>query len=887
MHNPPQGRWPRLFAPDAQKEIEGELRFHLEERVRDYLARGLDEQSARAAALARLGDLKTVQQECTELLQAEVRATRRRDWFDDLRQDLRFGIRGALRSPSFTLLAVLTLALGIGANAAVFGVVKSVLLDSLPFADAGQLVRIYGRTLDGTLERSPISAGAFRDLSARQRSFTRVASFFHDTYDVTHPTEQGASVLEAALVGPGFFETLGVAPLKGRLLTEADATSDAFVALISYATWQREFAGDQAVIGKGLRVDSDTYEVVGVLPRSFVGPMGEADVFLALNLAASLRDPVRARKSHWLSMVGRMKPVVTVEEAQRDLAAISNDLASEHPDSDAGISVSTVTLRDAMVGDTRTPLLVLMASAAFVLVITCANLAGALLSRALSRRKEFAVRAALGASHGRLLRQMLTETAVLGIAGGFAGLVLAVLSLALLRNLDLAVLPAYAELSLDRGAVLIALSVSLCAGLVFGIVPALSMRRTSGEATLRSQGRGTTESQRSRRMRGALVAVQIAISLSLLAGAGLLVRSLLEITGAPLGFNPRNVLTVTMKGPIPARDAARRQFFADLESRIATLPGVQGVAHTNELPLPALGRNGLTIQGVVWENDAAQPFIAYSTVSDDYFRTLGIPLRQGRTFNASDRPDGTTAIVISEAMARRYWPDGNAIGARIRLGPASAGPWSEVIGIVGDVRNDPARARPEPMAFGSSRQDPMRSTRTYVVRAAGNPVALVRPIERELAALDRNVPVTEARSFSAIIAAGFASRRLAVVLMTAFGALALLLASVGVYALFANLAAAREREFGVRVALGSSTRSLVSLVLRQGGVWMLVGLAGGALGVLVVSRMLRNLLFEVSPLDPLTLAAAALTLLGCGAIALLSPVRRITRTDPLTAMRSE
>ena len=884
MHQPaPHRRWRRLFTPEPRAEIEGELRFHLEERVRDYIARGLDPETARAAALARLGDLKAVEQECAELLRAQSRVNRRRDWFDDLRQDLRFGIRAALRSPSFTILAVLTLALGIGANAAVFGVVKSVLLDSLPYADSDQLVRVYGRMLDGSMERSSVSAGAFSDFSARNHSFVQLAPFYHETYDVTQPTDRGPTVLKGALVGAGFFETLGVRPAPGRVLFEADG----LVALISYSMWQGEFSGDPNVVGKTLRLESGDYEVVGVLPRNFVSPMGEVDVYMPFHMSSALRDPVRARQSHYLGVIGRLKPGVSVSAAQRDLAGISRDLAREHRDSDAGIGVSTMTLRDAMVGDTRTSLLVLMASAGFVLLITCANLAGALLSRALARRKEFAVRVALGAGRGRLLRQLLTESAVLGFAGGLTGLLLAGAGLAVLRGLQLAELPAYADLSLDRGAVLVTLFASLCTGLLFGIVPALSMRRAGAETTLRSQGRGTTEGQRSRTMRGSLVAVQIAVSLSLLAGAGLLVRSLWEITSAPLGFQPDHVLTATIKGPVPARDAARAQFFAELENRIATLPGVLGVAHANELPLPSMNRNGLTIQGVAWESESAQPFIPFSTVSDDYFRTLGIPLRSGRTFNATDRTGGTTAIVISEAMARRYWPKGDAIGAHIRLGPANDAPWSEVIGVVGNVRNDPARATPEPMAYGSSRQDALRSPRTYVIRTAGEPSALLRPIERELRALDRNVPIIEARSFAAILAEGSAGRRLAVLLMAAFGALALLLASVGVYALFTSLAAAREQEFGVRMALGSSARGLVGIVLRQGAVWMAIGLAGGSAGVLVVSRMLRNLLFGVSPLDPLALSSAAALLLLCGLVALLAPVRRIVSTDPLSAMRSD
>ncbi len=878
-------RWRRLFAQEPRAEVEDELRFHVERRVQDYIARGMDEQSARAAALARIGDLKSLQEECTDLLVSERRAGRRRDWLGDLTQDIRFGLRSALRVPSFTVLAILTLALGIGANAAVFGVVKSVLLDSLPYADSGRLVRVYGRLTDGSLDRSSLSAGTFSDFTERQRSFQRLAAFYHSTFDVTYLGESNAAVLTGALVAGGFFETLGVKAVAGRTLTAADADNNAFVLVLSYDAWQRVFGGSPDIVGKSIRIDSDSYEVAGVLPRGFVGPMGKADLFLALGLKSTLQNPVRARKQQWLGVIGRLRPGVDVRSAQQDLAAIAADLAREHPDANAGMTVETYSLRDAMAGDTRTPLLVLMASAGFVLLITCANLAGAMLSRTISRRKEFAVRVALGAGRGRLLRQLLTESSLLALAGGLAGLLLAAAALALLRRFAQTALPPYADLSLDRGAVLVTALVSLITGVVFGIMPALSTRQASAQGTLRDETRGSSESLRSRRLRGTLVAVQIAISLSLLAGAGLLARSLWAMMTAPAGYDADHVLAVTVKGPVGVRDAARRQFFDEVQSRMRALPGVTSVAHVSELPLPSMNRNGLTIQGVSWPNGEGQPFIIFSSVSDEYFSTMRIPLRSGRTFSAVDRMDTPGAIVISEGMAKRYWPNGDALGARIRLGPDSNAEWSQIVGIVGDVRNDPARPQPEPMAYGTIRQDNLRRPGIFVIRSTVDPLDLVRPIERELAAINRNAPMSSARTLQDLLAEEFAGRRLAVLLMSVFGALALVLASVGVYALFSSMAAAREREFSVRVALGSSTRALALLVLRQGGVWMALGFAGGILGVLVVTRMLRNLLYGVSQFDPVALSAAAAVLLGCGIIALLAPVRRVTRVEANSILR--
>jgi predicted permease len=862
----------------AEPELDEEIQFHIDMQTAKNMRQGMSADEARRAALVRFGG--------RERFKEEARDEYRSRPLEDLVQDLRYGVRSALGAPLFSLLAVLTLALGIGANAAVFGVVKSVLLDALPYADADRLVRVYARFEDGSMERSPLSAGAFTDIAKRQRSFSRLAPFMHWTPDLTYADDRGPQLVKGALVGSGFFQTLGTKPLLGRTLADADAVPGApVVALLSYDAWQRMFGGDPRVLGRSGRANGTAFEVVGVLPRGFVGPMGEADLWLPLDLDPSLKDPVRARQSHWLGLVGRLAPGATVEGAQRELDTIAAALAREYPDSDAGRVFTSVSLRDSLVGDTRTPLLVLMASAGLVLLITCANLAGALLSRALSRRKEFAVRLALGAGRGRLVRQLLTESTVLAVAGGAAGILLAALGLAVLRGLALPVLPAYADLTLDRGAVLVTSVLALCTGLAFGVTPALAVSRSNPQNMLRDESRGTSETRRSRRLRGGLVAGQIALSVSLLAGAGLLARSLWAMTTAPLGFDPDGVLTVgvSLTPNVYTTPEAGDRLYQRLEERLRVLSGVTGVASVSQLPAPSMDRNGLTMEGVTWPPEAGMPFIITTSVSDSYFKTLGIPLLRGRTFGPAERADGPQAVVISEGMARRYWPNGRALGARIRLGNESA-PWAEVIGIVGNVRNDPAQPEPEPMAYASLRQDPWGS-RTVLVRTEGDPLSFVRPFQRELAALDPGIPTRDPMTLRAYLSDGLAGRRLPVVLMTAFGALALLLASVGVYAMFANMVAAREWEFGLRVTLGSPRRAIAGLVLWAGAAWMAAGLAGGAVGVVIVARLLRNLLYGVPPFDPIALGLSVLTLLACGTVALLVPVRRATRVDPITAIR--
>jgi predicted permease len=888
MRNPfshPDGRRPFESAPRA--EVGDELQFHLEQRIRDYVARGMDPDTARATAIERFGDVSGVQRECTELLEDDRRAEARRDWLADLKQDLRFGLRSAMHAKLFTLLAIVTLALGIGANAAVFGVVKSVLLDALPYADANQLVRVYGYFRVSEGDRAGLSAGEAKDLIERPRSFSSAAAFEWTPSDRVYTSEGGARIIKINWVQPGLFHTLGVSPILGRVFRDEDAQSDtAFSIVLSHDAWQRLFNGDPHIVGKSIRVSGYSRTVIGVLPRGFIAPAGQADGYYPLGLDLLLRNPVTARGSHWLGFVARRKPGVSLQAAQQEITTLSNDLSREYPRDDASIQLKAISLHQSMAGDTRTPLLVLMASAGLVLLITCANLAGALLSRTISRRKEFAVRVALGAGRERLVRQLFTESVLLAVAGGVSGILLALLGLSVLRHLALPALPPYAKLSLDPGTVAYTMLLALLTGVAFGIVPAFSVGRSSMQGVLRDETRGTSESKRSRRLRGALVAGQIALCLSLLAGAGLLSRSLWRMTSAPLGYNPNGLTTVAVQPPRGKFKSVAEwsAFYQQLEDRLRTLPGVSAIASVSELPAASMNNNGLVIEGAPPPPSDAQPFVTYASVSDDYFRTMEIPLLSGRTFGAEELPDAPSSIVISRAMEKKFWPNGGALGARIRLGPDANAPWCVIVGVVGDVRNDPARLGGEPITYASRRQEPSGVV-SFLIRTRGNPLALGKNIQRVASGIDPDLALHNVTTMRTLLSEGLAGRRLPVVLMTAFGALALLLASVGVYAMFAAMAAAREREFGVRVALGSSRQRIAGLVLRQGATWMAIGLAGGVVGVVLVGSMLRNLLYDVKPFDPFTLAATMLMLLACASIALLGPVRRATRVDPISVMR--
>lgn len=872
---------------DLDEELRAAFDLLVDERIRS----GMHPDAARRAARLELGNL--------ESLKGQVRDARAGAGVNDVLQDVRYSLRLFRRAPGFTAVAVITLALGVGANATIFGVVKSVLLDALPYADEDRLLRVYGRLLDGSLERGPLSAGTINDIAERQRSFESLAAFQTSTSDAVYGGDSFARIAKIAWVAPGFFESLGVPASLGRTFHAADATSGlvplsggqlgpdtARAVVLTHAAWQRLFAEDPGVVGRDLRINGVPRTVIGVLPRHFVGPMGETDFYLAFDLGPVVANPVAVRRSQWLGLFGRLKPGVTHEAAQREIAAIWSDLARAYPADNGSLGVSVMPLRDAMVGDTRRPLLVLMASAAFVLLIACANLAGALMSRSLSRRKEFAVRVALGAGRRRLVRQLLTESMVLAVAGGAAGLLLARVLLFLLGGLALPVLPAYAELSLDSGAVLVTALLALCTGLGFGVAPALAADRFDAQSTLRDETRGATEGRRSRQLRGVLVAGQMALCASLLAGAGLLARSLWEMTTAPLGFDPAGVLTAAVR--LSPRDyptpEARARFLEQFAERLRRLTGVDAVATANSIPTAVSGRMSFTIEGAP-ANDA-QPFVLFASVSDGYFRTLRIPLRQGRTFDAQDRAGAPPTVVISESMARRYWSGGEALGARIRMGPNPNSPLVTVVGIVGDVRNDPARPDAEPMAYRSSRQIPPPAAR-ILLRTQVDPLVLVRTVERELAALDAGLPLDRPMPLGAVLGEALANRRLPVMLMTAFGVMALVLASVGVYAMFASMAAARKGEFGVRIALGSSRRAIAGLVLLQGAGWMAAGLAAGALGIMLVVRLLRDLLYGVPPFDPIALGSAVAILVACATVALLIPVHRATQVDPIAALRAE
>lgn len=880
-----------VFRWSAQDdEMNQEMAFHVEAMTREYVRSGMSESDAARAARKRFGNVRRHKEAGHDVRTAHL---------DQMADDVKSGFRQLVNARGFAFVALVTLALGIGVNAAVFAVVKSVLLDALPYPDADRLVRIYGGAANQAQPQGPLSAGTVSDISERQQSFTSLAAFTQLPIEATYGSDTGPQVTTISWIEPQFFDTLGVPMRLGRTFRPDDAINGLVPlsggqaaqetggpVILSHPAWARLFGTDASVIGREVRINGVTRTIIGVLPDGFIGPMGQVDFFFAFDRGPVVANPVAARRAQWLNVIGRLKPGISQDAAAREIDRIWVDLAREYAADNGTLRTSAMPLRASMVGDTRTPLLVLMASASLVLLITCANLAASMLSRSLSRRKEVAVRTALGAGRARLVRQLLTESTVLAITGGAAGVLLATVALDRVRSLARGVLPVYADPSLDWGAIMVTAVIALGTGLLFGLAPALSTGRADTQDTLRDESRGSSEGPHSRRLRGTLVAAQLALCVSLLVGAGLLTRSLWAMTGTSLGFAPERVLTgvVTLSARDYSDPQLRFRFREQFEERIRALPGVESAATSTSVPTAVRQRMGVSPEGT--PATEAQPFVLSTVVSDNYFRTLRIPLRQGRTFGEQDRPDTPRVVVVSESMARRFWPNGNAIGSRLRLGPDRNSPLIEVIGIVGDVRNDRARPDAEPMAYGTMRQIPAPFI-TFLVRTQGDPLTLVKPIERELAALDRGLPLQQVMTLPARLGEGLTSRRLPVLLMTAFGMLALLLATVGVYSLFASMTAAREREFGVRMALGSRPRAIAALVLRQGIGWIAAGLAMGAFGIVIVGRLVRDLLYQVEPFDPATVGVSVAVLVVCATIALLIPVRRATRVDAAVALRAQ
>jgi predicted permease len=813
-------------------------------------------------------------------------------------QDVRYAFRLLIKNPGFTIVAVLTLALGIGANTAIFSVVNGVLLRPLPYQKPNQLVSLSEKTAN--FESSSISYLNFLDWQRRNTSFSAIAAYRQDDYSLTGSGE--TERVRVAMISHGFFEILRISPVRGRLFTaDEDRLGAAKVALISSGLWERKFGSAPDILGKTLTINGDGYAVVGIIPRNFrldaVNLDAVKDVYI---LTGQYTDPLFQQRDVHSGMraIARLKPGVTLAAARADMDRIANELAAEYPDADKGAGIRVSLLKDSIVSQVASFLWVLLGAVVFVLLIACVNVANLQLSRATARAREFAIRATLGAGQTRVIRQLLTESILLGLAGGGLGLCLAAWGTqAALQSLP-ETLPRAQAVGLDGRVLIFTLAASVVAGVLFGLAPALRTARPNLQDTLRESGRGASGTRH--RAQGIFVVVEMAMALVLLIGAGLMIRSLVDLWKVQPGFNPQGVLTfaVTMSPSLGATPQASRAAIRALEDQLKAVPGVEAVAPTVGA-LPMYGDDELPF----WPADQPRPVnesemhqsLFYIT-RPGYLTAMGIPLLRGRFLTADDKEHSPAVVVIDESFAREYFPNQDPIGKRIHVGIFEMDP--EIVGIVGHVKHwgldvdgdvkHPIRAQ----AYLPLMQLPDRlwtgaPGAEVVARTKGSPAALVPAIREAIQKLNAENVVYDAKPMEEIVGDSLAGQRFSMILLSAFAAIALLLSSIGIYGVISYVVGQRTHEIGIRIALGAQRSNVLRLMLGEGMKMALIGVGVGVVLALGLTRLMERMLFGVSPVDPATFALVAAVLTSVALAACYIPARRAMRIDPIVALRYE
>ncbi len=804
-------------------------------------------------------------------------------WF----QDITAAWRTLRRSPGFALVSILTLALAIGANTAIFSVARAVLFRPLPYGQPERLVGFYTYPLDRPDARYDLSAPDLQDYRAAQQSLQDIAAYAYPTATTWRPRGGDPQIVNARSVSANMFSLLQVAPVLGRDFSRGeDAPGAQRSVMLSYGFWQRALGGDPAVLGQTLTLYDEPYTVIGVMPKGFVVRDRE-DMWRPLDITEDLANPGVTRKQHVYGTIARLKDGVTQEAANRDIMAIARRLQQDYPASNSSYLALVEPLHLTLSARFQQPLFLLLGASLAVLLIACANLANLTLARTMGRRTEIAVRAALGAGRGRIARQLLTESILLALIGGMAGIALAAGATRAMLHLNPDALPARIEVGLDLQVLLFSLVLSLGTGVLFGLLPALSAGRSDLHSTLKSQGRGGTArgGERARRL---LVVVQIGIAVPLLVGAGLLIRSFQDLTVVNLGFQPEHILTAQLRVDGPRYDsaAAVNQFYDVVLGEIGATPGVLATGAVMSLPMQGVIGSGIQVEGA--PVDAKEPpGIGYSMVRGDYFTAMQIPIVEGRGFDASDTPEAPGTALINQAAVRVFFPNGSAVGRRVRIGPNSNAPWTTIIGVVGDTRDESLDTPPKPRIYDNGRRNTWWGSLSVVVRTAGDPLTVIPAVRAAVRSGDPALAVRNFETLEAVVGGSLAARRFALGLASAFAVLALVLAALGIYGVLAYSVMSRTREFGVRLALGAPPRSVLALVLRDGFGWSLLGLALGIGAALAGGRLLAGMLYGVTPADATTYGVVTCGLLLVVALACLLPARRATQVDPLTSIRAE
>jgi putative ABC transport system permease protein len=803
-----------------------------------------------------------------------------------LSQDIRYAIRLLLKRPGFTVIAIVALALGIGANTAIFSVVNTVLLRPLPFNEPDRLVWFW--EVQPRLYTAPFSPADFLDYQAQNQSFEEMSAFRQMSFNLTGGDQPER--INGAIVSASFFSILRAAPAQGRGFLPEDGTAGAArVGIVSHGFWQNRTGGDPNLIGKAITLSGESVTIIGIMPPDFNYP-NRVEVWV--NPRQVVPEPfstftenvITIRGGHYLSVIGRLKPGISLPQAQADIDTVVSDLQQKH---NSNHYVHLVTLHEQTTGNTRPVLLVLLGAVGFVLLIACANVANLMLARATARSKEIAIRTALGASRARVIRQLLTESLLLAVAGGAIGLLLGSWGVDLIVAISPPDTPRLAEIGMDSQVFLFTLVVSLVTGLLFGLAPALTASKPDLNETLKEGVRGGSDGGRMGRMRAVLVVAEVALSLVVLIGAGLLVKSFTRLQDVNPGFDPANLLrfSVSLPGKRYGEPSDRRQFSEQLIERLKSLPGVQGVALANDLPIEGDDTTSYpTVEG--GEAAAADDrfLIGRHVINTEYFRALGISLLRGREFTSSDIEGAPPVTIINDLAARRLWPDEDPIGKRLRFGGQES-PWLEVVGIVADVKHNGLDAEPSLETYSPYAQE----TTPYLsvaVRAV-DPASLAATVRREVQAIDKDQPIYDVMTMEKILSTSVAPRRLSMVLFSLFAAVAMLLAAVGIYGVMSYSVTQRTREIGIRMALGANSRDVVRMVVGQGMKLAVIGIVVGFGTALALTRLMASLLYGVSATDPVTFAAISLLLTSVALLANYVPARRATKVDPMIALRYE
>lgn len=864
--------------PDPAPDVDAELAFHIEMRERELIARGESPERARELALQRFGNYATSREECVAIDERQVRRYTRRTIVGELRQDLGYALRMLARTPSFTVIAVLTLALGIGANSAIFSVVNAVLLESLPYRAAHELYEVRTVYPDGT--GYPLSAPDFMSVRADSRVFDGVVGYAGGMVTLLSAGEPRE--IRAAQLSDGFLDLMGVRLAFGRgFVAEEHVPGSSPVALLDHGFWQREFGGARDVIGRTLEIQGRSWEVIGVLAEG-AGVPERADVYAALPQGETFdAATATARRSEFLRVIGRARSGLTFAQVEADLRGIGADLADRFPQTNARQTFGAVSLRETILGDVRTPLLVLLGAVGFVLLVACANVANLMLARASARQGELAVRAALGAGRGRLVRQLLTEATVLGILGGAFGLLLAWIGTKALVNAQPADIPRLDQVGIDGTVLLVTLALSLLTGLAFGAAPALQATRTRLTHALRAESRGMIGGA-GQRLRSMLIVAEIAVAVVLLVGAGLLLRSFVELTRVNPGFQPERAVAFRIAmGPATYPEGQQIRDFVDgLTERLGAMPGVTAVGAASTLPLSGISSLiDFAVDGAPPPPDDVNAEISIVSVTPDYHAAIGARIVRGRPLDERDGAAEPLVALINEAGARQWFPGEDPVGRRV-----VAGQPREIVGVVSDVLQRDPGSPAAPELYVPHRQRTTRALR-MVVRTATDPLALAPAIRSELRALDATMPISDFTPLGDVISASVARPRFYTALLTLFAALALALAAIGIFGVMSYSVAQRAREIGIRMALGARGREVVSMVVGRSVLLAGVGLVIGGAVALALSRVLRSQLYNVGPTDPVTFAAVSLVLLAAAGLAALLPARRAAAVDPGHTLR--